>query len=256
MNNIQIDIAHLTKLFKAQKALDDVSMHFETGKLYGIIGPAGAGKTTLFRIMLNLLKANAGVVLYTVNDNTVAFEDFSEHIAYMPQTQSLYADLSVEEHLEFFQDLYSIDKQTYEKRKKELLNLTRLEKFLDRPAGKLSGGMYKKLGLMCALLRSPKVILLDEPTNGVDPISRREFWSMLHSSVEQGILVIMTTAYMDEAERCGQVVLMEQGHVLGVGEPKALLQQAKVKDFDAYFLKRGQASDEALSEDKSYAFCR
>ena len=119
--------------------------------------------------------------------------------------------------------------------------MTRLDKFLDRPAGKLSGGMYKKLGLMCALLRSPKVMLLDEPTNGVDPISRREFWDMLHTSVNQGILVIMTTAYMDEAERCGQVVLMEQGKVLGLGEPKALLLQEKVKNFDEFFLSRGGA---------------
>ena len=99
--------------------------------------------------------------------------------------------------------------------------------------------MYKKLGLMCALLRSPKVMLLDEPTNGVDPISRREFWDMLHISVEQGILVLMTTAYMDEAERCSEVVLMEEGHVLGSGEPKELLQKAQVKDFDEFFLQRG-----------------
>lgn len=241
MINVALDISHIKKDFGETKALNDVSMHFETGKLYGIIGPAGAGKTTLFRLILQLLKPTAGEISYFMDGVKTRFDDFRQNIAYMPQTQSLYADLSIEEHLNFFQDLYGIDPEEYAKKKKELLQLTRLDKFLDRPAGKLSGGMYKKLGLMCALLRSPKVMLLDEPTNGVDPISRREFWDMLHTSVNQGILVIMTTAYMDEAERCGQVVLMEQGKVLGLGEPKALLLQEKVKNFDEFFLSRGGA---------------
>ncbi len=241
MNNVEIDIVGLSKKFSDVTALDHVSMRFETGKLYGIIGPAGAGKTTLFRLILQLLKPSSGSIEYRINQQKKSFDAFRQNIAYMPQTQSLYADLSVEEHMDFFKDLYGIDDQTYAQRKKELLQLTRLDKFLDRPAGKLSGGMYKKLGLMCALLRSPKVMLLDEPTNGVDPISRREFWEMLHTSVERGILVIMTTAYMDEAERCGEVVLMENGHVLGTGEPKSLLVQAGVDNFDAFFLKRGGA---------------
>ena len=219
-------------------ALKGVSMGFKTGKLYGIIGPAGAGKTTLFRLILQLLKPTSGQIIYQANGQEIPFDVFRQSIAYMPQTQSLYADLSIEEHLAFFKDLYGITETDYQQKKKELLDLTRLDRFLDRPAGKLSGGMYKKLGLMCALLRSPKVMLLDEPTNGVDPISRREFWDMLHEAVKQGILVIMTTAYMDEAERCGEVVLMEEGSVLGMGEPKMLLQEAAVQDFDEFFLKR------------------
>ena len=214
-------------------------MKFESGKLYGIIGPAGAGKTTLFRLMLELMAKDEGSIIYQLDNQKTDFNKIKDSIAYMPQTQSLYADLSIEEHLKFFRDLYGIEKSVYEKKKQELLSLTRLEKFLDRPAGKLSGGMYKKLGLMCALLRSPKIMFLDEPTNGVDPISRREFWEMLHTAVEDGILVLMTTAYMDEAERCGEVVLMENGLVLGQGEPKELLQKEKVSNFDEYFLKRG-----------------
>ncbi len=238
MNDVEINILNLHKQFKDTHALKGVSMHFQTGNLYGIIGPAGAGKTTLFRLVLQLLKANSGKIEYKINKEDIPFNIFRESIAYMPQTQSLYADLSIEEHLEFFKDLYGISDTDYNSKKKELLALTRLDRFLDRPAGKLSGGMYKKLGLMCALLRSPKVMLLDEPTNGVDPISRREFWDMLHEAVKQGILVIMTTAYMDEAERCGEVVLMEEGRVLGIGEPKTLLQEARAKDFDEFFLKR------------------
>ena len=242
MTHIILNIDQMTKRFGTITALDDVSMRFETGHLYGVIGPAGAGKTTLFRLMLHLMQPNAGTITYQCDGHDVDFESFRGQMAYMPQTQSLYADLSVGEHLEFFRDLYGIDDKTFRVKKDELLHLTRLDKFWDRPAGKLSGGMYKKLGLMCALLRSPRVMLLDEPTNGVDPISRREFWVLLHTSVEQGILVIMTTAYMDEAERCGRVVLMENGHVLGTGEPADLLRQAHVSDFDAYFLGRGGRS--------------
>jgi len=239
MNKVEIRISGLSKDFKAVHALDDVSMRFETGKLYGIIGPAGAGKTTLFRIMLQLMHAGGGRVEYIVDGRPVKFSAFSEHIAYMPQSQSLYADLSINEHLDFFKKLYGIGDADFENKKRELVQLARLDKFLDRTAGNLSGGMYKKLGLMCALLRSPKVMLLDEPTNGVDPISRREFWSLLHESLAQGILVIMTTAYMDEAERCSEVVLMEDGHVLGAGEPKELLGRYGCDNFDELFLKRG-----------------
>lgn len=239
MNNIEIDISKVAKQFKNTVALDSVSMRFQSGRLYGVIGPAGAGKTTLFRIMLNLMRPGDGRVAYLRDGKEIPFDDFREHIAYMPQTQSLYADLSVEEHLDFFKKLYGISDADYKQKKEELVHLARLDKFLDRPAGKLSGGMYKKLGLICALLRSPKVMLLDEPTNGVDPISRREFWALLNAARAQGILVIMTTAYMDEAERCSDVVLMERGVVLGMGEPKDLLVQYDCANFDELFLKRG-----------------
>ena len=134
--------------------------------------------------------------------------------------------------------MYGLSKGVYEQKSAELLSMTRLDKFLDRPAGKLSGGMYKKLGLMCAMLRNPKMILLDEPTNGVDPISRREFWDILNQATKQHITVIMTTAYMDEAERCQVVHLMENGKVLEEGEPLALLQQEKVSNFDEFFIRR------------------
>ena len=239
MNKIEVNISNVSKKFKEVNALDDVSMRFETGKLYGVIGPAGAGKTTLFRLMLQLMRCDAGNIEFIADGRPVKFADFAQNIAYMPQSQSLYADLSIDEHLDFFKKLYGIGDAEYAKKKQELVHLARLDKFLDRTAGNLSGGMYKKLGLMCALLRSPKVMLLDEPTNGVDPISRREFWNLLHASLAQGILVIMTTAYMDEAERCSEVVLMEQGRVLAAGEPRDLLTRYKCANFDEFFLKRG-----------------
>lgn len=239
MTNINIHVDGVSKRFKDVVALDDVSMRFDTGNLYGIIGPAGAGKTTLFRIMLDLMRANSGVVLYQENGRGVSFQNMAERIAYMPQSQSLYADLSVAEHLDFFRKLYGIDDADFEQKKKELVHLARLDKFMDRPAGQLSGGMYKKLGLICALLRSPQIMLLDEPTNGVDPISRREFWDLLHDAVACGILVVMSTAYMDEAERCGGVVLMERGRVLAAGEPDVLLRKYNSRNFDELFIQRG-----------------
>ena len=239
MTNINIHVDGVSKRFKDVVALDDVSMRFDTGNLYGIIGPAGAGKTTLFRIMLDLMRANSGVVLYRENGRGVSFQNMAERIAYMPQSQSLYADLSVAEHLDFFRKLYGIDDADFEQKKKELVHLARLDKFMDRPAGQLSGGMYKKLGLICALLRSPQIMLLDEPTNGVDPISRREFWDLLHDAVARGILVVMSTAYMDEAERCGGVVLMERGRVLAAGEPDVLLRKYNSRNFDELFIQRG-----------------
>jgi ABC-2 type transport system ATP-binding protein len=156
----------------------------------------------------------------------------------MPQQQSLYGDLSVSEHLDFFRTLYGLDDDAYEVRRRELLSITRLEPFQERPAGKLSGGMYKKLGLMCSLLSAPRILLLDEPTNGVDPISRREFWDLLYRLHEQRILIVVATAYMDEAERCGRAHLLQEGRLLASGEPRELLAQAGVGSIDDLFLLR------------------
>lgn len=240
MAKVSVSVKDVSRAFGETQALDNVSLDFKEGTLYGVIGPAGAGKTTLLRIMLSLLFPDTGSVEYTDGEPVKNFDDYRANVAYMPERQSLYADLSVSEHLDFFKDMYEIDDKTYQKKRKELLEMTRLGKFADRPAGKLSGGMYKKLGLMCAMLRSPKIMLLDEPTNGVDPISRREFWEMLHDAIQKGILIIMTTAYMDEAERCGWVYLMEKGKLIGKGEPKNLLDQEKVSNFDELFIKRAE----------------
>ncbi len=238
-NDIQINISQISKDFPGIAALRDVSIDFMRGNLYGVIGPAGAGKTTLFRIILELMAPNSGVIKYKIGGMDVGFSEFAPHIAYMPQSQSLYSDLSVDEHLEFFRDLYGISASDFVRRRDELLRLTQMGDFATRVAGKLSGGMYKKLGLMCALLRSPRVMLLDEPTNGVDPISRREFWDLLNRARRDGILVIISTAYMDEAERCDNVILMDSGRVIAVGEPRELLIRSGYGNFDELFIARG-----------------
>jgi ABC-2 type transport system ATP-binding protein len=254
---ISIQLTGLRKRLGHNQALDGVTDLFEPALLHGVIGPDGAGKTTLLRTLIGLLYPDSGTVAYAENGKTAAFADLRPHFAYMPQQQSLYPDLSVSEHLDFFRDLYQIPNNVYAPRRAELLRLTRLENFQDRPAGKLSGGMYKKLGLMCALLQSPSVVLLDEPTNGVDPISRREFWELLYRLVKQKILVIVSTAYMDEAERCSRVHVLEAGKLLASGEPRAVLQAARVENFEQLFLKNqerdrsGQSNRPDLSESKS-----
>ena len=235
---IGIEIKNLRKKLGPNQALDGISAHFEPAALHGIIGPDGAGKTTLLRHLVGLLKPNDGEILFQDHGAPVSFESVRPQMAYMPQTQSLYPDLSISEHLDFFRDIYQIPSDTYKGRREELFSITRLGPFADRPAGKLSGGMYKKLGLMCALLQSPTLVLLDEPTNGVDPISRREFWELLYRLVAQDILVIVTTAYMDEAERCGQVHILEKGRLIAEGEPQDVMKREGVKSFEELFLRR------------------
>jgi ABC-2 type transport system ATP-binding protein len=237
---IGIEARRISKRLGPNQALDKVSLRFSPGLMHGLIGPEGAGKTTLLRTLLGLLRPDGGEILYQADGETCPFSAIRDDTAYMPQTQSLYPDLSIEEHLDFFRALYRIPRDTYKKRREELLHITRLDKFTDRPAGKLSGGMYKKLGLMCALLRSPQVMLLDEPTNGVDPISRREFWELLFHLSSQRILTLVATAYMDEAERCAEVHLIEAGQVIAEGEPQALLKKEKAESFDELFIRRAR----------------
>jgi ABC-2 type transport system ATP-binding protein len=237
---LNIKIHHLSRNFKETCALRDLTLHFPPEKIIGLIGPEGAGKTTLIRHLMQLLKAQQGSISYFRKDQEVSFESIKEHLAYMPQKQTLYADLSIDEHLEFFKNLYQLPKAIYEERRTRLLQITRLSEFAQRPAGKLSGGMYKKLGLMCALLQSPQILFLDEPTNGVDPISRKEFWGLLKDIQNGGskILIILSTAYMDEAARCDEVLLLDQGKLIGQGQPLDLLQKAGVKTFDEYYCRR------------------
>jgi len=238
---VGISVKDVRKTFRKFPALHGVTTEFEPGQMHGIIGPEGSGKTTLLRIILGLLSPAQGSVSYFDSGRQVPLEAVRPGIAYMPQLQSLYADLSIDEHLEFFRDLYSLPAEVYKKKREELLAVTRLSEFVDRPAGKLSGGMYKKLGLMCALLRSPRVMVLDEPTTGVDPISRRELWDLLYRLLDQGILILVTTAYLDEAERCSKVHLMEAGRLYVAGEPRALLAREGVRTFDELFIRRAGA---------------
>lgn len=234
---IGIHVDSLRRSFGPVRALCGVSLTLAPGCVHGLIGPDGAGKTTLLRLVMGLLRADGGSVRFERGGAGLSLDEARPHLAYMPQSQSLYHDLSVAEHLDFFADLYRLPAAEYAARRARLLQLTRLERFQDRPAGKLSGGMYKKLGLMCALLQSPQALLLDEPTNGVDPISRREFWDLLHEIAGQGVTVALSTAYMDEAERCGLVHVLDAGELIGDGEPREVLAAAGAASFEQLFIR-------------------
>lgn len=238
--SVGISTSSISKRLVSNQALTKVSLEFSAGMIHGIIGPDGAGKTTLIRHLIGLLKADSGRITYTLRGKDTQFSVIKPFISYMPGQASLYADLTIEEHLDFFKALYTIPEEEYRERRAKLLQITRLSSFTDRAVGKLSGGMYKKVALMCALLSSPAVLFLDEPTNGVDPISRREFWELLYTLSAQSfqkILVIIATAYMDEAERCERVHLLDNGQVLASGPPKIILEQAQVPNFDSFFIK-------------------
>ena len=236
---VSVDLTGVSKSFGKNRALDNITIKFTEGRLHGLIGSEGAGKTTLIRVIMELLSHDEGSVTWREDGKEVGFLDLRERISYMPGAQSLYPDLSVTEHLEFFKELYSLSKEEFADQKNRLLEITRLGKFTERRSRELSGGMYKKLGLMCALLQKPKVLLLDEPTNGVDPISRREVWDLLYDLSQQKIIIIISTAYMDEAERCHEAHLLDAGKHLASGEPRKLLAEAGVKSFDEFYLKRG-----------------
>ncbi|MGM0440470.1 MAG: ABC transporter ATP-binding protein [Chlamydiota bacterium] len=236
MNCLGIKVESLKKNFAKNVALDKISLDFRPNTTHGIIGPEGAGKTTLLRLLAGLLTPQEGSITYHYGDKKATFDDIRSSLGYMPQEQSLYPDLSISEHLDFFRDLYQIPTKSYRLKRQQLLEITQLQPFEERQVGNLSGGMYKKVGLMCALLSSPKLLLLDEPTNGIDPLSRRDFWKMLHNLDD--LLVIVTTSYMDEAERCNTAHLIQDGHLIASGEPKTLLREEDVDNFDAFFLKK------------------
>ncbi len=213
---------NLTRRFQDNPAVDNLSFCARRGELFGIVGPDGAGKTTTMRMLAGILpptSGNAWVDGVSIKDDP---EELKEHIAYMPQRFGLYQDLTVLENLVFYADLFRVPKKERTSRMEKLLGFSRLTPFTDRLAGALSGGMKQKLGLACALIHSPRLLLLDEPTNGVDPVSRRDFWKILYDLLQDGISILITTAYLDEAERTNCVGLMHNGKMIQHGPPQEI----------------------------------
>ncbi len=217
-----VALAHLTRRFKSVTAVDDLSFEVSRGELLGIVGPDGAGKTTTLRMLAGVLRPTSGDA--TVMDVSISRdpEGVKHHIAYMSQRFGLYADLTVRENLDFYADLYQVPTQSRPRRIERLYQFSQLGPFEQRLAGQLSGGMKQKLSLSCALIHEPDVLLLDEPTFGVDPISRRDLWLIIHEMVDGGMTVIVSTAYLDEAERCDRVVLMHHGRMAANDTPQQL----------------------------------
>jgi ABC-2 type transport system ATP-binding protein len=213
---------HYASQKKGQQALNELNLHIPAGQMYGLIGPDGAGKTTTIRILATVINPTHGEALIAGFSTRKQPEKIRRLIGYMPQNFSLYPDLSVLENLNFFANVNGVSKAQKAERIPKMLAFTRLEAFTARKAGNLSGGMKKKLALACALIHEPQVLLLDEPSTGVDPVSRRELWLILSQVVANGVTVLVSTPYMDEAERCNRVGILYQGKILTDGTPKDL----------------------------------
>lgn len=241
---LAIEALQLSKRYSSQPkdsqpALDGFDLQIGKGQLYGVVGPDGAGKTTLIRILATILKPTSGCARLAGFDVMKQSEKVRSRLGYMPQAFSLYPDLSVMENLHFFADMNGVPRAKQKERIDELLDFARLTDFTSRRSENLSGGMRKKLALACALIHEPEILLLDEPTTGVDPVSRRELWQLLSKVIERGVTVLVSTPYMDEAERCDSVSIIYQGRVLTSGAPLELEKQMPFRILEVKAKPRG-----------------
>lgn len=212
----------LARRFGALEAVRGVSMSVARAEIFGLVGPDGAGKTTVMRMLAGVLRPDAGTIALDGIDVVREPERAKAVLSYMPQRFGLYEDLTVDENIFFYGELFELPRAQFRQRSAELLDAAGLAPFRKRLAGQLSGGMKQKLGLVCALIHTPRVLLLDEPTTGVDPVSRRDFWAILYRLREQGVTIVMSTAYMDEAERCSRLALLHEGQVRCCDTPQRL----------------------------------
>ena len=216
---VAVETFDLTKSFDKTVALDQLNLNIEKGELFGLVGPDGAGKTTTLRLLSGILKPSSGNARVAGLDVIREAESLKGHIGYMPQRFGLYEDLTVEENLDFFCDIFEVPKEERKKRIGDLMEFSQLHGFRKYLAGNLSGGMKQKLGLSCVLIHRPQILLLDEPTSGVDPYSRRDFWKILFEQLKRGVTILISTPYMDEAERCHRVGMLHQGSLLAMDAP-------------------------------------
>jgi len=232
-----IKVENLTKKFGNYTAVNNISFSITKGTIFGFLGPNGSGKSTTIRMLCGVLTPTSGKVFVMGKDVTEETEAVKQSLGYMSQRFGLYEDLTVDENLDFYAGVYGLSKNTISERKKELIamaNLTGKEKSL---AGTLSGGWKQRLALGCALIHKPKLLILDEPTAGVDPVSRRMFWEIIHSLARQGITILVTTHYMDEAESCDTVGFIFNGELVNLASPQQLMKQEGVKNLEDIFIK-------------------
>jgi len=220
----QIDVAGLAKRFAGIFAVEALDFTVTRGEIFGLVGPDGAGKTTVMRMLAGVLRPDSGRITIEDIDVVADPERAKQHLSYMPQRFGLYEDLTVDENIRFYADLFEIPRRLRDERVGPLLAASNMGAFRGRLAGQLSGGMKQKLGLICALIHTPKILLLDEPTTGVDPVSRRDFWRILYSLRETGVTIVISTAYLDEAERCTRLALLHHGHLRYCDTPRRLKQ--------------------------------
>jgi ABC-2 type transport system ATP-binding protein len=239
---IAIELTQVRKSYGATTALHDLSLHVRRGEMFGLIGPDGAGKTTAIRLMCGLLRPDAGQVRVLGLDPAREHRALVARVGYLSQRFSLYGDLTIDENIAFFAEVHGVTE--YIDRRDRLLAMTQLTTFRDRRADRLSGGMKQKLALACTLVHEPTLILLDEPTTGVDPVSRREFWKLLSELRTDGITIVMSTSYLDEAERCTRVALVHEGRVLAMDDPSRLRGETDASLEDVFIARIGVAAEE------------
>ena len=218
--NDAIEINNFSKNYGDVKAVIDISFNVGQGEMFGLVGPDGSGKTTTIRTLCGLIEPDNGNIEVLGFDLKKKKKEIQNQVGYLSQKFSLYGDLTVDENIEFFADIHNVT--SYEQRRNELLEFTRLTPFRKRLADNLSGGMKQKLALACSLIHKPKILFLDEPTTGVDPVSRRDFWKILSNLINEGITIFMSTPYLDEAERCNRVALMDQGKIISLDKPEKI----------------------------------
>ena len=219
---LAVEVRALVKRFGALLAVDNLGFSVRRGEIFGLVGPDGAGKTTAMRMLASVMKPDAGAIRIDGVDVVAQPARARHHVSYMPQRFGLYEDLTVDENIRFYADLFGIERRDWTERADRLLEASGMTRFRGRLAGQLSGGMKQKLGLSCALVHAPRVLLLDEPTTGVDPVSRREFWQLLYGLRAQGVATVISTAYLDEAERCDRLALLHRGRLMYCDTPQQL----------------------------------
>lgn len=215
-------VSGLAKRFGAVTAISDLSFDVARGEIFGLIGPDGAGKTTILRMLAGVMAVDAGTIIVDGIDVVTHPDNVRSRISYMPQRFGLYEDLTVDENIRFYAEVFEVPRKLRVERATQLLAASGMQQFRKRLAGQLSGGMKQKLGLTCSLVHAPRVVLLDEPTTGVDPVSRREFWQILYGLRTQGVTMLISTAYLDEAERCDRLALLHAGRMAYCESPAAL----------------------------------
>ena len=241
-----IETRGLTRRFGALTAVDHLDLEVAAGEIFGLVGPDGAGKTTTLRMLCGLMEPSEGSASVAGYDVARESQAVKDQIGYMAQRFGLYQDLTVDENMNFYGDLFGITWEERERLTATLLRMTRMEPFRGRQAGKLSGGMKQKLALMCTLLHHPRILFLDEPTNGVDPVSRRDFWTILYQLLKDGITIFMTTAYLDEAERCNRVGLLHKGILIRCSTPEAMKAETGSANLEGAFIQTIHAVEGAV----------
>jgi len=245
-----IKSVNLSRKFGQLTALDNLNLEIPEGEIFGLVGPDGAGKTTTMRLLTGILDPSQGEA-WVYNKHTVKdAEALKENIAYMSQRFGLYEELSVIENINFYAEVYGVAKEKRSETIDRLLSFSGLLPFKQRFAGKLSGGMKQKLGLACALIHTPRVLFLDEPTNGVDPVSRRDFWNILYDLLKEKVTIFCSTCYLDEAERCRRVGLLHKGKLLRCDSPEVIKKERKAKTLEEAFIKIIKEYEERVADDK------